>query len=281
MPTEPTPYIRPEVEEPSGHPLVRGIRALLLERRLPYRVSVKLDRLCRAVGITRKTVKAGGCRVRVRRATVDEEFVQNVLVGNEYTPPGFEIHETDVVIDIGANVGTFALMAATRARLGRVFSYEPNQENFDLLVHNVALNRLTNVSLFHAAVSGRRGQVKLFCSSEGGFHSVLSDRAADLARYELVDALTLADIFDTQRIERCNFLKLDCEGAEHEILHNCPEEYLCRINKIVMEYHGDVDATTRRGESDALVRRLEDTGFRIEAYEEFVGFRGGFIRAMR
>jgi FkbM family methyltransferase len=271
------------VTPPTGSWFRRGAVALLVEHRLPYSVSLPLDRLCNSIGLRRKTVRADNLKVRLRRLTCDEDFVRNVLLGHEYTPEGFEIHEGDIVIDVGGNIGTFALLASRHAFHGKVFTFEPNSENYDLLRQNIAINNLTNVVPVHAAVSGApiEGKVKLFCSSEGGYHSVLSDRMSDPDRYEMVDAIPLRAIFDDNDIQRCNFLKLDCEGAEHEILYNLPPEYFARIDKIAMEYHGDQDPTKRRHQSDALAAHLEEVGFRIVAYEEFIGFRGGFMRAVR
>jgi FkbM family methyltransferase len=223
-----------------------------------------------------------GLKVRVRRSTSDEQFVQNVLLGQEYTPHGFEIHESDIVIDIGGNIGTFTLLASKRASGGRVFAFEPNKENYELLLQNIALNELTNVIPVRAAVSGNAtGKIKVFSCSDGGFHSVLSERAEDPARYELVDGISLRSIFDEYEIQRCNFLKLDCEGAEFDILYDLPADYWGRIDKIAMEYHGDKDPERRRAQSNALVSYLEKAGFRIDTYQESMGFQGGFIRATR
>jgi FkbM family methyltransferase len=281
MPQEPCLYSRPPVTKPAGNWLKRALVAMIVERRLPYRVSVALDRLCNLVGLRRKTVTANGFKVRVRRLTCDELFVQNVLLGHEYTPDGFDIHELDIVIDIGGNIGTFALLASKHALRGKVFTFEPNSENYELLLQNIDLNKATNIIPVRAAVSGSHGKLKLFCSAEGGYHSVLQHRMSDPAKYELVDSLTLKAIFDDYDIQRCNFLKLDCEGAEYDILYNLPIEYFARIDKIAMEYHGDRDSAKRRDQSNALASYLEKAGFRIVAYYEFTGFRGGFIRAMR
>ena len=278
---EPTPYKTPQPPQPAGNWLTRGFNALFVERRLPYRIAVWLDTLCNAVGLRFKTVSADGFTLRVRRSTCDEKFVSNIIVNHEYTPTGFDIGEADVVIDIGANIGMFSLLAARYAANGKVFAFEPNFENYRLLESNIELNQSTNVIAKRAAVSGENGQVKLYCSSQGGFHSVLEDRMTDSEQFEIVDAVSLANIFEEHKIERCNFLKLDCEGAEYEILYNLPREYFERIDKIVMEYHGDKNYDKRRAQSDALVCHLQQMGFFIEDYLEFTEFCGGFIRAKR
>ncbi len=279
---EPTLLVPPPPVQPIGNGLVRAFVAVVIERRLPYRVSLAIDRLANRLGFRYKTVRAGGFAVRVRRLTSDERFVENVIVNREYTPPGFEIQATDSVIDIGGNIGTFSLLASACAARGRVFSFEPEAENYALLVRNMAANGRTNVLVKRAAVSGGRGTVRLFTADQGGFHSVLADRAADSHRFEEVESLGLKDIFDEYRIEHCHFLKLDCEGAEYDILYALPAEYYRRIDRIAMEYHGVEDPAARRAQSDGLITHLERSGFRIESYCEFgPPFRGGMIRASK
>jgi FkbM family methyltransferase len=278
----PVLWRRPSPPPPEGHSLGRGVRALLVERRLPYRLSVALDRFCNRIGWRYKTTTAAGIRMRVRRQTCDEDFVRHILVEHDYTPPGFDIGESDVVIDIGGNIGTFALHAARCARRGTVYTFEPNSENYDLLIRNIALNDAANIVPARAALSGTRGQLRLFTNrGGGGFHSVLQGRAVDETDFEMVDTLALRDVIDDHGIERCAFLKLDCEGAEYAILDNLPDEYFARIDKIVMEYHVAGLAEENHADADRLVARLQRLGFHIEDYRAFVGFDCGFIRARR
>jgi FkbM family methyltransferase len=276
-----TPYTAPPVPQAEGHWMRRALVAILVEHRLPYQAALKLDQCCTRLALRHKTMRAAGLKVRVRRLTVDEKFVQNIIINRDYTPPGFEIGPSDVVIDIGANIGTFSLAAGRAAPRGRVFAFEPNAENYTLLLANLKLNNMHNVVPTHAAVAGTTGSVRLYNNAQGGFHSVLTDRAQDLERYELVQALSLKEIFDAHAVERCDFLKLDCEGAEYDILSNLPVDYFSRIRKIAMEYHGDADRSARQAKADRLVERLEGLGFAILEYTEFIGFRGGFIRAAR
>ncbi len=176
---KPTSYIEPAPPKPEGNWLKRGLVALAIERRLPYQVSVALDKLGNAVGIRYKTVEANGFKIRIRRLTCDERFVQNIIINHDYTPPGFEIHDTDTVLDIGGNIGTFSLPASRSASKGKVFSFEPNAENYGLLLQNLALNRTQNVVAVNAAVAAKKGQIRLFTAKEGGFHSLLEDRKTD------------------------------------------------------------------------------------------------------
>src|SRR6266508_6011309 len=92
---------------------------------------------------------------------------------------------------------------------------------------------------------------------QGGFHSVVDDRAQNRDHYEIVKAVSLKDIFDAHAVEQCDFLKLDCEGAEYDILFSLAVDYFRRIKRIAMEYHGEADRSARQAKADALVAHLE------------------------
>jgi FkbM family methyltransferase len=277
----PQPIERPDQPPvpPEGHWLIRATRTVFVDHALPYRMQVAVDRMMRRLGQVEKTVHLEGYSVRVRRLTCDELFVQTMLVKHEYTSPGFDILPTDTVIDIGGNIGTFALHAARCASRGRVLSFEPDSVNFRLLERNLRLNGCKTVTAVRAAVAGTPGDVTLFCASEGGFHSIRAGRGRRTERTEVVPAVTLQQIFDDYQIDRCHFLKLDCEGAEYEILYALPPAYYRRIDRISMEYHGVDDPVVRRRDADALAAHLEAQGFRIDEYVAFVGYSAGHLKA--
>ena len=85
---------------PPGNAITRGLNAIFVERRLPYALQLPYDRACSEWGCGSKH-QANGLRFRVRRLTSDENFVQNVVCGREYTPADYQIRPQDVVIDIG------------------------------------------------------------------------------------------------------------------------------------------------------------------------------------
>ena len=91
------------------------------------------------------------------------------------------------------------------------------------------------------------------------FHSLISDRSKDGSKrlFEMVECNTLDEIFNANQIECCQLLKLDCEGAELEILENSSPETLKRVRKIVGEYHGSYKL-------DDLRQFLESHSFHID-----------------
>lgn len=278
---EPTLVTLPPPLEPPGNWAARALVALLWQRRLPTRVARALDRGLIALGWSTKTVRAGTWRFRVRRLTADEFFVREVLVERQYNPAGFEINPADQIIDVGGNVGAFAIAAAAQAPRGRVITLEPVQQNFSLLVRNIRLNSLANILAVRAAVLAERRPATVYLSREGtGSHSLFRDLTGPPRGAQQVEGLTLADVFQRYSLDVCHFLKLDCEGAEYEILYGLAPAQLARIEKLAIEYHAH-PGQSKRQQADALVAYLQDAGYHIAAYTDVVDTNRGLILARR
>lgn len=278
---EPILISPPQPRQPTGHWLTRGLVAVFCERRLPTQVAAALDRWLIRCGWPTKTIRVGTLRFRVRRLTADEHFVREVVIEREYSREGFEINDADCVVDIGGNIGSFAVLAGSQARRGRVISCEPIAANFRLLEENLRRNGLKNVTAIRAAMVERSGPVEIFVSDEGsGSHSVVRELAGASRRREPVGGYSLADLFAKFAIERCDLLKLDCEGAEFPILHSLPPELARRIRRVVLEYHA-ASPEDKRSEAGGLIARLESLGFLIEHYTDVAGTNRGMIFARR
>ena len=89
----------------------------------------------------------------------------NVWMINEYDVDSFKINQNDIVIDVGAHIGLFSLLVSQFCKTGKIFSFEPIRENFDLLVSNLELNHIENVFPFNVAVSKNSGKLNLFLNN--------------------------------------------------------------------------------------------------------------------
>jgi FkbM family methyltransferase len=170
------------------------------------------------------------------------------------------------VVDIGANVGLFALRAAPLAE--RIICVEPVAENLATARRNIARagesGRITLHKAAAAGESGRTASIHL-CDGNNGAHSMRREHAAQwgTAGYEEAPTIGLADLFETHDIRECSLLKCDAEGAEFDIFQNAPREILERVERIALEVHltaGDWDLKRFR----ALCGQLEAAGFRLE-----------------
>lgn len=175
-----------------------------------------------------------------------------------YEQEGLRIGKKDVVIDIGAHLGAFTVYAAKRATLGRVFSFEPSKANFLLLKENVRLNNLHNVSHHRVGVAGKKQKIKLYLDP---ISTARNSCYLKSKRYELINCLSLKDVFEKHKIKKCDFLKIDCEGAEYDILKKAPRNLYRLISKIVLEYH---DCPDWREQIRKIVTLLFRCGFIIK-----------------
>lgn len=172
-------------------------------------------------------------KIKVRTDTTDFMALVNIWLLEDYKIKKFEIHSNDVIIDIGAHIGIFTIYASQFCNNGKIYSFEPVKENYDLLLNNIELNRLEQVKLFNLAVSNTNDDVTIYINDDKSAHSVFPSSKSSVN----VKSITLQNIFEENNISHCNFLKLDCEGAEYEILCNLPTKYFKKIDKIVMECH--------------------------------------------
>ncbi|MFA5189260.1 MAG: FkbM family methyltransferase [Verrucomicrobiia bacterium] len=177
----------------------------------------------------------------------------------------FRIKPGNTVLDIGANVGLFSIWVASNVPSARIFAFEAASDNFLALAENVRSNHFKGISAHHYAVSdGRNKCVTLYHGFHGGIHSIRPEyrnwnsSTGRPRRTERVRAITLEQIFSRFRIKQVDFLKLDCEGAEYDILLSAPGGVLSRIRRIVGEYH-DLGAKRHGG---VLKEFLTRRGFR-------------------
>jgi len=187
-------------------------------------------------GAPTKTAKLwSGPRFLVRNNSRDANIIFEVFGGRIYHRYLALLANGGTAIDIGANIGAFTILAAQQAPNVRVISYEPFPDIFKQLCENVALNALERrVQAFSFAVGGRPEKRKLRVSEDSGGHSFYG---SDCARSTLVDVITMDQIFSDANIDCCDFLKIDCEGAEYEIIYSISADLFQRIRTITMEHH--------------------------------------------
>lgn len=176
-----------------------------------------------------------------------------------YFPPrGLARDETPrTVIDIGANIGIFTLYLKARWRGARVYAFEPVPQNFKWLANNVQSSDVQGVSLFPLAVSRTGNKQTLYIRSDAGMHSFYPNLFTDQNVAAIsVESINLETLFERCAIDCADLLKLDCEGAEFQILQGQAQLLSKRVKTIVMEYH-EVDGFTRGD----LTNLLDSAGF--------------------
>lgn len=219
-------------------------------------------------------------RFKVRVNTSDILVIWEIWKAKVYDDARFPIKPDDVIVDIGAHIGGFAVRAAKLAHHGKVFAYEASSKNFAMLSENQSLNNATNLHIYNMAVTDQRGEMKFFMPGDNGaLGSLLQDHSSPM---EIVQTLTLADIIADNNIQQIDYLKLDAEGAEFAILLNASADTLSRVRRIVMEYH-EFNGNGHRHLD--LVNLLQSHGFHVAVeagiFPQKFLFGTGIIKAWR
>lgn len=215
----------------------------------------------------------------ISRGGMDIWSIKETLLDGFYTRYGTPIKDRWHVLDIGAGIGDFSLQAAYGNPNTKVYAYEPFPESYQILYKNIKLNGFENIQPVNAALWRMEGNLKLDTSSGEPLQimSVDSNDEENIQGFIKVKAISIAGVFDQHEIEHLDLIKLDCEGAEYEILMNTSEEFFDKIDRIIMEYH-DIDENYHH---EKLASFLKDMGYTVSCYDNFVHKNIGYLYAER
>jgi len=170
-----------------------------------------------------------------RKNTTDENVIQEILVRHAYRKKklNFQIEENDVWLDGGSHIGVFGLYAAQH-NARKVYCYEPETENYQILQQNVSLinsKYQTKLESFKYAINQTGGIHSFTIAPNTWRHSFITHYKKKLPTVE-IDCIKFDDILT--RHPDINAIKLDIEGSELEIFEN--DHDFSKINKFVFEY---------------------------------------------
>src|SRR3989442_13554068 len=179
---------------------------------------------------------------KLMMATVAINDYYATIVGGQYSSLG--IRPGDNVLDAGAAVGDFSLLAAeTVGSSGRVVSLEPNPYYYSILRENIRVNGLNNCMPLPLAISNRTGKNRVCVSLESG------------RRIE-ANSITLSDLLRETTLAHFDVVKLDIEGGEEDIFRET--SWLSDIRELVLETHG--------GTFETVVPILQKNEFHVSVY---------------
>jgi FkbM family methyltransferase len=162
-----------------------------------------------------------------------------------------------VIVDIGANVGSFALWANLRWPQSTIHAYEPHPGTFKLLTSNV--EGLNNITCHNAAVfPSEDKQASFFSRYAGDGESGLTTYLENIFEQLPLEKTFTVPMLHPKELPVCDVLKIDAEGAEPHILKNLD---LSSVSVILLEYH--------HGESRRSVKDLLEADFSVEFEDRF------------
>jgi FkbM family methyltransferase len=143
-----------------------------------------------------------------------------------------------VVVDIGANVGLFTMLAASYG--SKVISIEPNPINYFFLLINLKKNKFANTIPLNLAVGQQAGLRSLFVAEQPSGSSFYSNQAIGNEFAVSINSITINQMFGELNLDHIDFLKVDCEGSEYEILLKQDNKFFDAVDRIALEYHRGV-----------------------------------------
>ena len=172
-----------------------------------------------------------GLKYQIRPRTGDVGVNNESMVLNPYLRPGYvTLTATSTVVDVGANIGDFAMQTARLCPQGTIYAIEPVPEQCEMIKAQIKLNSVSNVQVIPLAVGSENGEIELFVS---GSQSSMYWGTGGRTR---VQVTTLDRIMEQHPIQRIDLLKMDCEGAEWDIFP-LSARVLPAVSQICMEYH--------------------------------------------
>lgn len=175
------------------------------------------------------------------------------------------LREGDVVLDIGANMGIWSMVPAAKFRdRFLVHAFEPVPAVYRRLVDNIAANHLEALyRTYNFALSDKTGKIAFQTDSRNSGKGFIADSAIESADVIEVEVRKLSDVRREFGIDRVDYVKIDVEGAEMQVLLGDVELFSSPDAPII--FIEIIDKLQRRfGHSaDELIRSLESWGYQL------------------
>ena len=216
----------------------------------------------------------------------DDKDIAPKLILEDYREESYEtalfckmIKEGMVVVDVGANIGLYTLIASRLVgKTGVVYAFEAMPINYELLCKNIEINNYTNVVPIQKAVSNKTGEASFWFEKDWRGSSSLSKlsvlavskhKIMEKGGFVKVKTISLDNFFEnTIKNNRVSVIKIDTGGAEGLIIDGSPKIFKDNVHlKIFLEFWPDAlqDLGTNPLE---LLQKLQEYGFAIKFINE-------------
>jgi FkbM family methyltransferase len=168
------------------------------------------------------------------------------------------------VLDIGAHHGYYTLLSSRKSGpTGRVISFEPSPREHGILSRHVRLNHCSNVTVENFALGNKAGETDLFMveGAETGFNSLRPPSISVQTSKHKIRVERLDDYLEAKRITRVDFIKLDAEGGELEILRGAAKLLEGRNRPVILAEVQDVRTEPWGYEAREIIEYASAKGF--------------------
>jgi FkbM family methyltransferase len=192
----------------------------------------------------------------------------------QYHDADIPVQADDTIIDIGAHLGKFSIPFFLVHPTVRVYAYEPDPSNYCCILKSLNYNSIDidRFKVEQLGVYSRSDTVEFIVGGHSSIGTIgeadmrLRSRVLDTAEITNVAVIPLDQIFKDHSIEQCKILKMDCEGAEYEILYGATDDILKRIEYLLVEIH-----PTSGHEPQELISYLRGKGYDLRGASRYDG----------
>jgi FkbM family methyltransferase len=198
--------------------------------------------------------------------TYESNVAYEIFVNEAYRfPRPSDCAAIKTIVDVGANVGYSIIYWASHFPEARIEAFEPHPAHLDRLRRSVALNCLDDrVTIYAQAVGTASGMAQL--ADAGVASAVVAEGRTSAATGNRAVPIEVVDFFEVLGSTRIDLLKLDCEGAEFDLLMD-PRFARLDVRNLVMEWH---ETPAHPMAELELSERLRKLGWKLELRPESV-----------
>lgn len=171
------------------------------------------------------------------------------------------IKNSNISIDIGANIGITAIWMAKNSN--KVYAFEPEKNNLKRLKDNLKVNGIDNVEIVEKAVSDRDTVGVLNIFESYGHHSLSANHISSPINTQQVDIISLEKFCNLNNISEIDFLKIDVEGFELEVLMGAKNLLNNKKIKVIAFEHSKVLLEEQKRPLDSVIKLLINNGYEV------------------
>ena len=172
----------------------------------------------------------------ILRKGVDDISVAGYVFVNAYHIPPFEIPKHAVIVDLGSNIGCTIIDYSLRYPDARVWGVEMDRNNFHICKENIA--PFKNATVSNNAIWFENGIVRYNTNTNNDAYSAVGVHDAQAGNgFIEVESIRIASFLARNNICKVDFMKIDIEGAEHEIFDNDDMSWLNSVSALHIEIH--------------------------------------------
>lgn len=153
--------------------------------------------------------------------------------------------ESPVIFDVGANIGTYATLVARALPRSKIYCFEPQRLVFQMLCGNIAINNYDNCYIYNMGLGRENARILLeepdYNTQEnyGSFSLVTDEIKTKSGRKSILDIMSLDSFMQYNQIDRLDFIKIDVEGMELDILLGAQQTLDKYKPTLLVEYRND------------------------------------------